>query len=488
MQTLKELFLEYKEVNPYHFQKTLLRKFEGVCNSFRSLCDLPYDIISTEMFEALYATAPNQDKHDQMVYLVGRLDDYLRKKGYQTPIHKPLTEEKAVWMVLHEQSAMTNDVICDKASTIITHHNKTFDNLSAIFLLKNRTRFAPASISFFRKAYAMMENLHGRKLNELTDEEIQFSITTLPNWLNNVGFRLVNGVKGIFVESNQTETQQNINALDCPADITLSDLHTLWLATYRLQFRQNSLNTLNIAWNIMSPLGDIPYRDIRSPDIQKLLVSKPATTQAAVKRLYKKLDQFAYALDITHRERSHMLVVNDIVLDRRLPLTEEDIQNLKNNVGSPGVNITLVLLYTGLRAGELASIRKDDVNLSLYEMRGGNKSKWSINRLIPIHSVILPIIRTWMENDNEMLIHVPSGSKVSNRYIEEAVKMATSAFCKNVHIPHECRHTFYTRLVDAGVSSTCISILVGHYPISVGERIYTHPTPQQLKDAVNKLL
>lgn len=484
MLTLKELFLEWEEQNPYHFQQTLLKKFEGICNAFRSLCDLPYDTISPEMFESMAAATTNQDKHDRMVYLVGRLDDYLIKRGHQAPIHTPLTVEKAVWMVLHEQSAMTNTVICDKASTIITHQPITFDNLSAVFLLRNKTRLSEASMIFYRKSYAMMENFHGCTFDVITDVEIQSSISALPDWLSGIGKRLIQGVKEIYAEG---EPVQNNNVLEFSADITLSELHNLWLETYRLQFSKNSLNTLNIAWNIISPLGGMLFRDIRTPDIQRLLSSKPASSQSAVKRLYQKLDRFAYALDVTQRERAHMLVVNDVVISRRIPFSEDDIQKLKNNIGAPGVNITLVLLYTGLRAGELASIRKVDVNLVLHEMRGGNKSQWSINRLIPIHPVIFPIISIWMEDDNEMLIHNSNGSKVSNRYIEEAVKMATSVFCFDIHIPHECRHTFYTKLADAGVSSTCISMLVGHCPFSIGERVYTHLTPQQLKDAVNKL-
>ncbi len=460
MLTLKELFLEWKLKNPYHFQQTLLRTFEGICNAFRSLCDLPYDTISSEMFEALYTTAANKDKHDRMVYLIGRLDDYLLKRGHQMPLHTPLSEEKAVWMILHEQSAMTNTAIRDKAKTIMAHQPITFDKLTAIFLLRNNARLSEASVNFYRKAYSMMKNLHGCTIDELTDEKIQSAISTLPNWLSGIGMRLIQCVTEIITEENHSKTAPDVSYFNCPANIALSKLHDLWLETYRLQFAQNSLNTFNIAWNVISPLGDIPYRDIRTPDIQRLLVSKPATTQSAVKRLYRKLDEFAYALDITHRERAHMLVLNEIVINRHIPFSFQDIEKLKNNMGLPGVNITLALLYTGLRAGELASIRKADVSLALHEMRGGNKSKCSINRLIPLHPVIFPIISRWMDDDNELLIHGPNGSKLSNRYIEEAVKLASSAFCEEVHVPHECRHTFFTRLSDAGVSSTCISMLV----------------------------
>ncbi len=143
-------------------------------------------------------------------------------------------------MVLHEQSAMMNTAICEKASMLTTHQPITFDELSAIFLLRNYARLSEASINFYRKAYAMMKSLHGCTLDELTDEEVQSSISELPDWLTGIANRLIQGVKEIITEDNQREPASDISASNCPANITLSELHTLWLETHRLQFAQKS--------------------------------------------------------------------------------------------------------------------------------------------------------------------------------------------------------------------------------------------------------
>ena len=52
------------------------------------------------------------------------------------------------------------------------------------------------------------------------------------------------------------------------------------------------------------------------------------------------------------------------------------------------------------------------------------------------------------------------------------------------HTPHECRHTFRSRLDSAGANKRCIDLILGHKSKDVGERIYTHKTIQELKYAV----
>ena len=42
------------------------------------------------------------------------------------------------------------------------------------------------------------------------------------------------------------------------------------------------------------------------------------------------------------------------------------------------------------------------------------------------------------------------------------------------HTPHECRHTFRSRLDSAGANKVCIDRIMGHKSKGTGERVYTH--------------
>lgn len=55
------------------------------------------------------------------------------------------------------------------------------------------------------------------------------------------------------------------------------------------------------------------------------------------------------------------------------------------------------------------------------------------------------------------------------------------------HVPHECRHTFETRLDAAGGNRRCIDLLMGHTSKDVGNRIYNHKTLSELQSTIELL-
>jgi integrase len=52
---------------------------------------------------------------------------------------------------------------------------------------------------------------------------------------------------------------------------------------------------------------------------------------------------------------------------------------------------------------------------------------------------------------------------------------------KTEHTPHDCRHTFRSRLDSAGANKRCVDLMMGHKSKDVGERVYTHKTTEELK-------
>jgi len=71
-----------------------------------------------------------------------------------------------------------------------------------------------------------------------------------------------------------------------------------------------------------------------------------------------------------------------------------------------------------------------------------------------------------------------------------SIRKAFNNACRRAGIKnlrfHDLRHTFATRLVLAGVDLATVSKLLGHSSIQMTMR-YAHPTPEALKNAVNKL-
>ena len=63
----------------------------------------------------------------------------------------------------------------------------------------------------------------------------------------------------------------------------------------------------------------------------------------------------------------------------------------------------------------------------------------------------------------------------------------TEAGKNNYEFPYECRHTFATMLDNNDTNPKIKKLLLGHSSNDVTEKVYTHKTIEQLREAVDKL-
>lgn len=137
--------------------------------------------------------------------------------------------------------------------------------------------------------------------------------------------------------------------------------------------------------------------------------------------------------------------------------------------------IILIIIYTGMRYGELMTIRTENIHLDKSYMLGGIKSEAGKNREIPLLADIKPLVKSLMIDKP-----LPAVSDTTFRkHYDRALSTAGIA----PHTIHECRHTAPTLLARAGVQPGIIMEIMGHS--SYGQTMeYTHPTLQDKLDAM----
>lgn len=119
-------------------------------------------------------------------------------------------------------------------------------------------------------------------------------------------------------------------------------------------------------------------------------------------------------------------------------------------------------------------------------IKGGVKTKAGKNRMIPIHSLIYPIIEERYNANSVYLIENESGDKMNlktyHRYYWKPTldKIGITA----PYTPHFTRHTFRTKMDNAGVNKRVMDLIMGHSSRDVGDRVYNHKTLEQLKDGI----
>lgn len=148
--------------------------------------------------------------------------------------------------------------------------------------------------------------------------------------------------------------------------------------------------------------------------------------------------------------------------------------------------VAIVALYTGMRRGEILRLEWRDVDLINDEIRipkGTTKS--GKGRVIPIDETVrealLSLRGERMESDRVFEGKGYYPVSVS----EEFSKVCRSLGWHDVTL-HTLRHTYATRLKDAGTDPFTIRDLLGHATLRMTD-IYTHATPETMRRAVKLL-
>lgn len=148
----------------------------------------------------------------------------------------------------------------------------------------------------------------------------------------------------------------------------------------------------------------------------------------------------------------------------------------------------LLSINTGLRRGEIFSLRWENVNLerALITIEG-SYAKSGKTRHIPLNSEALSILKAWSkQTDNHNLVfHNKNGLRFDN--IKKGwTNILTAANIKNFRW-HDLRHHFASRLVMAGVDLNTVRELLGHSDMDMTLR-YAHLAPEHKANAVEKLI
>lgn len=153
--------------------------------------------------------------------------------------------------------------------------------------------------------------------------------------------------------------------------------------------------------------------------------------------------------------------------------------NQINRLWYINAEIPLILLYTGLRASELINLKSTDINRKQRYLKvTSSKTKAGI-RIIPIHHRIWSFIESRLSD--KWIIKERNYVSLSHTF-----KLAMRSINAK-HTPHDCRHSFATRLDDVGANYNAKRLLLGHASSNVTDGVYTHKSLRQLRKAIEML-
>jgi len=175
---------------------------------------------------------------------------------------------------------------------------------------------------------------------------------------------------------------------------------------------------------------------------------------------------------------------------KRKPFSDSEIKTLWDSVErNDYIQIFLMLIYSGVRIGEMLDLEKCNVHLDeRYFDIVDSKTEAGI-RKVPIAAKTLPFFSHWMErHDCKKLLCSPDGEPFKYRNYVDAYWKPLIQELSMEHLPHDTRHTTISLLAKANVNQTIIKRIVGHSgAMTLTERVYTHFDVQQLIEAIDMI-
>ncbi len=193
--------------------------------------------------------------------------------------------------------------------------------------------------------------------------------------------------------------------------------------------------------------------------------------------------------------RNPLVLIASPKQPRRLPkfLTPEEVGALLRapDVSTPlGVRdraLLEVLYATGMRVGELVSLRLDDLTWE-GELRVTGKGRKE--RIVLVGTAAQQVLRRYVHEARPLLVRGPDpghvfvnarGTALSDRGVRMIMDRHMRKVANDRSIsPHVLRHTFATHLLDGGADLRTVQELLGHSSLATTQ-VYTHVSRDWLK-------
>lgn len=229
-----------------------------------------------------------------------------------------------------------------------------------------------------------------------------------------------------------------------------------------------------------------------------LIIIKSSINYALDKKYIKKFNNIKIKLKKPKTKIVYFTKTEQAILDNYL----------RNNLNIRNIGI-LLTLYTGLRIGELCSLKWNDIDfinktLSVNRtvQRIKNKNKNSQNktilitntpktehskRIIPLPIFIIELLEEYKSKGENYIFtnsNLPKDPRTYEKYFSNILKRNG---IRNLNF-HTLRHTFATRSREAGIDIKVLSEILGHSSYHITQEIYVHISVDFKRDSINSLV
>lgn len=289
--------------------------------------------------------------------------------------------------------------------------------------------------------------------------------------------------EGLELLAKYNTNPYNLNT----AKMTFLEVMKKWQQLHFEKLEPKTIKQYKSICKHFAPIKNIPILDLSLLQLQELFnnINLATASKRLLKAVLTQIYKYALKMEIVTKDNSEFIELGkkQVVIERKI-FTNEEILKLWKYKELDWVDTILIMIYTGLRIGELLTIENKNIDLENRTIKGGIKTEAGKNRIIPINAEIMPLIQKRMRADNQYLITGVKGKKIAYQNYHIIFKKLMVEL-KMFHTIHDCRHTFATLLSNADANRESIAKIIGHSSYLTTEKIYTHKDIEELKRAVD---
>lgn len=267
---------------------------------------------------------------------------------------------------------------------------------------------------------------------------------------------------------------------------TFKEVYEAWKDEHFREIGERGIESYKWAFDILKPLHNRKFRELRTADYQEVIDKyrdKSYSTLSKFKQLATQMSQWGIRQELITTNFASFIKLPENVKKEKDIFSAEEIEALEKD-GSQEAKVVLMMVYTGMRIGELFNLRVENVH-ETYVI-GGEKTKAGRNRIIPIRSEGRIFFAEFKQRaTNEFLISGYSGQKVAANFRKRDYYPLLDRLGISKKTPHTARHTFASWAVANNIKPELLQKMLGHADYSTTANIYEHFDIDQLIDAID---
>ena len=300
----------------------------------------------------------------------------------------------------------------------------------------------------------------------------------------------------------------NTNPFETSPEITFAEVYDRWARRKFDEISDSNIAGYKAAYKLCAPIYNIRFCDLKLIHLQTC-VDQSGKNYPTLKKLKIMLNQvFDYAVqnEIIGKNKhvvEYLNIGKPTKSDKHYRFNDAEIETLwRWSPNNEYVQLILMLVYTGVRPGELFAVKTSRVDLddkSFYIDKGKNDNAV---RKVPIHDRVLPFFRHWMSKGNEYLVTQRNGARFRfdtnhGQYVDSywtpilrdmgILEYRNDRGDMREHSPDDTRHTFTTMWREKRLDEAMRRKIQGHSGKGIGEMVYTHFEFEKLREELNKL-